>query len=296
MADWVLGVIGGSGLYDIPGLTDQRWERIEGPWGAASDDVLFGVLNGTEVRFLPRHGRGHRVSPTHINARANIDALKRAGCTDLVSLSAVGSLKKKLAPGWFVVVDQFIDRTFAREKSFFGEGIVAHVSMAQPVCPRLSSLALDAVEAAGAPVREGGTYLCMEGPQFSTLAESELYRDWGCHVIGMTNMPEAKLAREAELPYASIAMVTDYDCWHAEHADVEVADVVRVMQANAGLAQSAIAHLCAALADKPRKPSPIDTCLDQALVTAAAHRDPGLAAKLDAVAGRVLRSDPPRLD
>ncbi len=293
MTGWTLGVIGGSGLYEIAGLENRRWERVEGPWGQPSDDILFGELEGVPVRFLPRHGRGHRVSPTHINARANIDALKRSGATDVISLSAVGSLKKKLAPGHFVVVDQYIDRTFAREKSFFGDGVVAHVSMAHPVCPRLSKLALEAVEEAGAPVRKGGTYLCMEGPQFSTLAESELYRAWGAHVIGMTNMPEAKLAREAELPYACVAMVTDYDCWHADHAHVEVADIVRVMHANADKAKATVANLCALLSETPRAPSPIDTCLDAALITRPEHRDPALVAKLDAVAGRVLRATPP---
>ncbi len=277
---WVLGVIGGSGLYDIAGL--------EG--GAPSDALLFGELHGVPVRFLPRHGRGHRVSPSHIDYRANIDALKRAGCTDIVSLSAVGSLRKKLAPGDFVVVDQYIDRTFARAKSFFGEGVVAHVSMAHPVCPRLSKLATAAAEGAGAKVREGGTYLCMEGPQFSTRAESDLYRDWGCHVIGMTNMPEAKLAREAELPYASVAMVTDYDCWHEDHAHVQVADIVAVMHANADRAKGTVTELCKALATTPRKPSPIDTVLDAALITAPEHRDPALMAKLEAVAARVLSS------
>ncbi len=288
MTGWVLGVIGGSGLYEIPGLQNRRWEQVVGPWGAPSDDILFGELRGVQVRFLPRHGRGHKVSPSYINGRANIDALKRAGCTDVVSLSAVGSLRKKLPPGHFVVVDQYIDRTFAREKSFFGDGVVAHVSMARPVCPRLSALARDAAEDAGAPVRDGGTYICMEGPQFSTLAESELYRDWGAHVIGMTNMPEAKLAREAELPYASIAMVTDYDCWHADHAHVEVVDVMRVMHANAERARATVDKLCALLARTKRGPSPIDTCLDAALVTSAEHRDPALVAKLDAVAGRIL--------
>src|ERR1700761_9608817 len=221
-SDWVLGVIGGSGLYEIAGLTDREWRRIDSPWGEPSDEILFGTLEGVQVRFLPRHGRGHRVSPSHINYRANIDALKRAGCTDIVSLSAVGSLKEELPPSVFVAVDQYIDRTFAREKSFFGEGAVAHVSMAHPVCQRLTAMAAAAAREAGATVTEGGTYLCMEGPQFSTMAESELYRSWGCSVIGMTNMPEAKLAREAELPYASLAMVTDYDCWHADHGHVEV--------------------------------------------------------------------------
>ena len=290
---WVLGVIGGSGLYEIADLEQREWRRVDSPWGAPSDELLFGELHGIPVRFLPRHGRGHRVSPSHIDYRANIDALKRAGCTDLVSLSAVGSLRKKLAPGDFVVVDQYIDRTFARAKSFFGEGVVAHVSMAHPVCPRLSRLAAAAAEAAAAKVREGGTYLCMEGPQFSTRAESDLYRDWGCHVIGMTNMPEAKLAREAELPYASVAMVTDYDCWHEDHEHVQVADIVRVMHANADRAKATVAELCKALTKTPRKPSPIDTVLDAALITPPEHRDPALMAKLDAVAARVLSSKTP---
>jgi 5'-methylthioadenosine phosphorylase len=288
MTEWVLGVIGGSGLYEIPGLQNRRWETVEGPWGDASDQLLFGELDGIALRFLPRHGRGHKVSPTHINGRANIDALKRAGCTDILSLSAVGSLREGLPPGDFVVVDQYIDRTFAREKSFFGEGIVAHVSMAHPVCARLSALAADASEQAGARTTRGGTYICMEGPQFSTKAESELYRAWGCDVIGMTNMPEAKLAREAELPYASIAMVTDYDCWHEDHAHVEVTDVVRVMHENADRARATVARLCALLKELPRTPSPIDTVLDTALITPPEHRDVALAARLDAVAGRVL--------
>ena len=287
---WVLGVIGGSGLYEIAGLEQRAWRPIDSPWGAPSDALLFGELHGVPVRFLPRHGRGHKVSPSHIDYRANIDALKRAGCTDIVSLSAVGSLRKKLAPGDFVAVDQYIDRTFARAKSFFGEGVVAHVSMAHPVCPRLSRLAAEAAEAAGARVREGGTYLCMEGPQFSTRAESDLYRDWGCHVIGMTNMPEAKLAREAELPYASLAMVTDYDCWHEDHDHVQVADIVRVMNENADRAKATVAELCQRLAKTPRKPSPIDTVLDAALITPPEHRDPALMAKLDAVAARLLSS------
>jgi 5'-methylthioadenosine phosphorylase len=288
-ADWVLGVIGGSGLYEIAGLERREWRTVDSPWGPPSDQILFGELNGVPLRFLPRHGRAHRISPTHINGRANIDALKRAGCTDLLSLSAVGSLREELRPGQFVVVDQYIDRTFARDKSFFGEGLVAHVSMADPVCPRLSALADEAARAAGAEVTAGGTYLCMEGPQFSTRAESELYRAWGCHVIGMTNMPEAKLAREAELPYASIAMVTDYDCWRAEEAHVEVGEIVRVMHANADLAKASLVALTAALSAQPRTPSPIDTCLDAGLITPPQHRDPTLSAKLDAVAGRALR-------
>jgi 5'-methylthioadenosine phosphorylase len=257
MAGWVLGVIGGSGLYDIEGLEDATWRTIESPFGRPSDQVLTGVIGHTRLVFLPRHGRGHRLPPTHVDARANIDALKRAGCTDILSLSAVGSLREALEPGDFVVVDQFIDRTFAREKSFFGPGLTAHVSMAEPVCPRLSRLAAGAGRAAGARVIEGGCYLAMEGPQFSTKAESALYRSWGCDVIGMTNMPEAKLAREAELPYASVAMVTDYDCWREAFAHVEV--------------------------------SPIDTCLDGALITAPTARDPVMTERLSAVAGRALR-------
>ncbi len=289
MSGWVLGVIGGSGLYEIAGLTGREWCRVDSPWGAVSDEILFGELEGVPVRFLPRHGRGHRVSPSHIDYRANIDALKRAGCTDIISLSAVGSLREELPPGVFVAVDQYIDRTFAREKSFFGQGVVAHVSMAHPVCARLTAMAASAVREAGGTVTEGGTYLCMEGPQFSTLAESELYRTWGCAVIGMTNMPEAKLAREAELPYASLAMVTDYDCWHADHGHVEVTDIIRVMHANAELAKASVVRLAAALAETPRTPSPIDTGLDTALITPPDHRDLTLLSKLDAVAGRVLQ-------
>jgi 5'-methylthioadenosine phosphorylase len=281
--DWVLGVIGGSGLYEIAGLERREWRQVDSPWGAPSDQILFGELDGVQLRFLPRHGRAHRISPTHIDSRANIDALKRAGCTDILSLSAVGSLRETLSPGHFVVVDQYIDRTFARDKSFFGEGLVAHVSMADPVCPRLSGLAAKAARTAGAQVTAGGTYLCME---------SELYRAWGCHVIGMTNMPEAKLAREAELPYASIAMVTDYDCWRTEEAHVEVGEIVRVMHANADLARATVTALIRALSALPRTPSPIDTCLDAALITPPQYRDPRLAAKLDAVAGRVLGRSP----
>jgi 5'-methylthioadenosine phosphorylase len=288
MGGWVLGVIGGSGLYDIPGVSGL-WRRIDSPWGASSDEVFDGQLHGVRVVFLPRHGRGHRLSPSAINYRANIDVLKRAGVTDLLSLSACGSLKEELPPGTFVAVDQFIDRTIAREKSFFGEGLVAHVSMAHPVCPRLSALAAAAGRAAGASMVEGGTYLAMEGPHFSTLAESNLYRSWGCDVIGMTNMPEAKLAREAELPYASVAMVTDYDCWREETAHVTVANVLDVLHANVSRAKALVAQLVERLAAAVREPSPIDTSLDHALITAPEARDPAQAAKLDAIAGRVLR-------
>lgn len=288
MSEWVLGVVGGSGLYEIDGLKNQRWVKIDTPWGDPSDELLMGELDGVKLVFLPRHGRGHRIAPSNLNFRANIDALKRAGCTDVLSLSAVGSLREALNPGTFVVVDQFIDRTFARTKSFFGEGLVAHVSMAHPTCPRLSSLAAEAARAAGARVIEGGTYLAMEGPQFSTKAESLVYRSWGCDVIGMTNMPEAKLAREAELPYASIGMVTDYDGWHEEFAPVEVADILAVLMDNSRKAADAVGHLAKAL-QGPRSASPIDTCLDGAIITAPAMRDLALMAKLDIVAGRALR-------
>ena len=287
MAGWVLGVIGGSGVYDLEGLEDRRWVNMESPFGAPSDALLAGRLGEVALAFLPRHGRGHVLPPTAVNSRANIDALKRFGCTDILSLSAVGSLREAIAPGDFVVVDQFIDRTFAREKSFFGPGLVAHVSMAEPVCPRLSALAGEAARAAGARVVDGGCYLAMEGPQFSTKAESALYRSWGCDVIGMTNMPEAKLAREAELPYASLAMVTDYDGWHEEFAHVEVAHIVEVMHVNAAKARDLVRRLVLGLpAERPT--SPIDTALDGALITAREARDPAMAEKLSAVAGRVL--------
>jgi 5'-methylthioadenosine phosphorylase len=289
MAGWVLGVIGGSGLYDIDGLENPTWRRIESPFGEASDAVLTGNLGHVGLVFLPRHGRGHPLPPTSVNALANIDVLKRAGCTDVLSLSAVGSLREALSPGDFVVVDQFIDRTFARAKSFFGPGLAAHVSMAEPVCPRLSGLAAAAGRAAGARVVERGCYLAMEGPQFSTRAESALYRSWGCDVIGMTNMPEAKLAREAELPYASVAMVTDYDCWRETVAPVEVAHIQEVLARNADLARDLVRRLALGLPPE-REASPIDTCLDGALITAPQARDPALIANLSAVAGRVLHS------
>jgi 5'-methylthioadenosine phosphorylase len=285
--EWVLGVIGGSGLYEIDGLEDKRWVSVDTPWGSPSDQILTGTLDGVRLAFLPRHGRGHPIPPSGLNFRANIHALKALGCTDVLSVSAVGSLREDLHPGMFVVVNQFIDRTFAREKSFFGEGLVAHVSMAHPVCARLSDLALKAAQAAGAEVVDGGTYLVMEGPQFSTKAESELYRQWGCHVIGMTNMPEAKLAREAELPYASVAMVTDYDCWHPDHDHVDVAQIIACLLANAERAKDLIKAM-AALIKGPREPSPIDTALDNALITAPHARDPELIEKLQVVAGRAL--------
>ena len=287
MAGWTLGVIGGSGVYDLEGLEDRKWVAVESPFGTPSDEILTGRLGHVSLAFLPRHGRGHRLPPSAVDARANIDALKRLGCTDILSLSAVGSLREAIAPGDFVVVDQFIDRTFAREKSVFGSGLVAHVSVAEPVCPRLATLAVAAARAAGAHVFPTGCYLAMEGPQFSTKAESALYRSWGCDVIGMTNMPEAKLAREAELPYASVAMVTDYDGWHDEIAHVEVTHIVEVMHANAARARELVRRLVGAL-PKRREPSPIDRALDGAIITPPEARDPALVARLSAVAGRAL--------
>jgi 5'-methylthioadenosine phosphorylase len=288
MSEWTIGILGGSGLYGMEALEEAQWIAVDTPWGAPSDALLAGRLHGVRFVFLPRHGRGHRIPPSQVNARANIDALKRAGCTDVVAISAVGSLREALAPGRFVLVDQFIDRTFAREKSFFGPGLVAHVSMADPVCPRLSGLLAAAGQGAGADVARGGTYLAMEGPQFSSRAESELYRGWGCDVIGMTAMPEAKLAREAELPYALVGMVTDYDCWrHGEEA-VEVSAIVAQLSANAETARRMLEAFAKALPDE-RAPSPIDTALDSAIITAPESRDPAILAKLDAVAGRLLR-------
>jgi len=289
MTKTVLGIIGGSGVYDIAGLEQARWKRVKSPWGEPSDELLFGTLSGVDMVFLPRHGRGHVQSPSSINYRANIDALKRAGVTDVISVSACGSLREDLAPGHFVMVDQFIDRTHSREKSFFGPGFVAHVSMAHPTCAKLSDALYEAAQEIGVPCAKGGTYLAMEGPQFSSLAESNLYRSWGCAVIGMTAMPEAKLAREAELPYALVAMVTDYDCWHEGHGHVTVDQVIKVLTANADNARKLVARAAPKLGPQ-RKPSPeIDTVLDTAIITAPEKRDPALFAKLDAVAGRVLR-------
>jgi 5'-methylthioadenosine phosphorylase len=287
----VIGIIGGSGLYDLPGLEEKTWRRVETPWGSPSDELLFAVFGGVQCVFLPRHGRGHFLSPTHLNYRANIDALKRAGCTDVLSLSAVGSLKAELPPGHFVIVDQFIDRSFAREKSFFGDGCVAHVSVAHPVCTRLGDALEQGARRIGLPVTRGGTYLVMEGPQFSTKAESELYRSWGCSVIGMTNMPEAKLAREAELCYATVAMVTDYDCWHEEHDHVTVEAVVRVLLENADHAGNLVRDVLPVIG-AARGPCRYgcDRALDHAIITAPEKRDPALMAKLDAVAGRVLQA------
>ena len=285
----VIGIIGGSGLYDIDGLEGKTWRRVETPWGDPSDELLFGRLAGIQCGILPRHGRGHPKSPTHLNYRANIDALKRSGVTDVLSLSAVGSLKEELPPGHFVIVDQFIDRSFARQKSFFGDGIVAHVSMAHPVCDRLGASLYAAASGLALPVTRGGTYLVMEGPQFSTKAESELYRSWGCSVIGMTNMPEAKLAREAELCYATMAMVTDFDCWHLYHDHVTVEAIVRILLCNADRARDLVRTIVPdARVDAALCPCGCDRALDHAIITAADRRDPTLAAKLDAIAGRVL--------
>jgi 5'-methylthioadenosine phosphorylase len=291
MTNAVLGIIGGSGIYDLPGLENIRDQKITSPWGEPSASVRHGTIAGLPIVFLPRHDRGHRLSPSDINYRANIDVLKRAGVTDLISLSACGSFKEELPPGTFVLVDQFVDRTHKRESSFFGKGCVAHVSMAHPVSPRLRIHLAAAAEAEGIAVARGGTYLCMEGPQFSSLAESLTYKASGYSVIGMTNMPEAKLAREAEICYASVAMVTDFDCWHPDHDAVTVQDIIRVLNLNAEKAKGLVARLAR---DFPRQhePCPIgsDRALDTALITAPEARDPELLKKLDAVAGRVLHS------
>jgi 5'-methylthioadenosine phosphorylase len=290
MTGRVIGIIGGSGLYRIDGLADVEWRRVESPFGDTSDEFCFGTLGAQPVVFLPRHGRGHVLPPSAIPFRANIDALKRCGVTDIISLSAVGSLREDLAPGDFVVIDQFVDRTFARDKSFFGPGCVAHVSMARPVCGWIGDAVAAAGAASGIAVKRGGAYIVMEGPQFSTLAESELYRAWGCHVIGMTNMPEAKLAREAEICYATVAMVTDYDCWHAGHDDVTVEMILSVLDANAERARALIKAAVPVLAGHagPCRQG-CDHALETALITAPDHRDPALLARLDAVAGRVLK-------
>ncbi len=285
----VLGIIGGSGVYEIDGLTNTQWRRVDSPFGAPSDELLFGELDGQPLVFLPRHGRGHRIPPSELNFRANIDAMKRAGVTEIVSVSAVGSLKAELPPGMFVVVDQFIDRTFARHKSFFGTGLVAHVGLGHPVCGRLGDALVAAATEIGVPVTRGGTYLVMEGPQFSTQAESQLYRSWGCDVIGMTNMPEAKLAREAELCYATVAMVTDYDCWHPEHDHVSVEGVIKVLRENADHARALVRAVAPRLRHRHRPcERGCHRALDMAIITAPEVRDPELVRKLDAVAGRVL--------
>ncbi|MEH6401889.1 MAG: S-methyl-5'-thioadenosine phosphorylase [Sneathiella sp.] len=285
----VIGVIGGSGVYELDGLEDLRWESASSSFGEPSDQLLRGRLGETEMVFLPRHGRGHKIAPSDINYRANIDAMKRAGVTEIISVSACGSFEEDLAPGTFVIVDQFIDRTFARQKSFFGTGLVAHVSMADPVCRRLGDALEQAAIDADIKAVRGGTYLAMEGPQFSSRAESELYRAWGCQVIGMTNMPEAKLAREAELCYATVAMVTDFDCWHPDHENVDVSTVISVLIGNSEKARSLIKTVAAPLNERA---SACDcgchSALDNALITAPEARDPSMIAQLDAVAGRLL--------
>jgi 5'-methylthioadenosine phosphorylase len=292
MAKSVLGIIGGSGLYDLPGLENKRVEAISSPWGEPSSPVHLGEIGGVPVAFIPRHGAGHVHSPSTINYRANIDVLKRAGVTDLISVSACGSLREDLPPGTFVIVDQFIDRTYGREVSFFGSGCVAHVALADPVSPGLASRVEAAAKAEDIPHARGGTYLVMEGPRFSTRAESFLYRTWGCSVIGMTNMPEAKLAREAELCYATVAMVTDFDCWHEDHTDVDISDILRVMKANTEKAARLIARVAADFPEE-HEPCPLgsDRALENAIITAPGQRDPALLAKLDAIAGRVLNRE-----
>jgi 5'-methylthioadenosine phosphorylase len=286
----MLGILGGSGVYEIEGLKNTRWLHVASPFGEPSDDLLLGELDGQRLAFLPRHGRGHKIPPSDINYRANIDALKRAGVTQLVSVSAVGSLREHLAPGTFVIVDQFVDRTFARTKSFFGPGLVAHVSMARPTCARLADALEAAAQKSGIRHVRGGTYLVMEGPQFSTLAESELYRTWNCDVIGMTNMPEAKLAREAELCYASVAMVTDYDCWHPQHDDVTVQMIITTLMENAGRARSLVTEVAPKVASFAGAcPHGCSTALEHALITAPEAREPELVARLGVVAGRVLK-------
>lgn len=284
-----IGVIGGSGVYNIDGLRNTRWVRVSSPFGQPSDDLLFGELDGKELVFLPRHGRGHKISPSEINYLANIDVLKRAGVTDLISVSAVGSLKEELKPGTFVIVDQFIDRTFARKKSFFGSGCVAHVSMAHPVCSRLGDYIEQSAKSLGLDIVRGGVYITMEGPQFSTLAESKLYRSWGCDVIGMTNMPEAKLAREAEICYATVAMVTDYDCWHPRHDDVTVDQIIKVLSDNADNARALVKETLPAIAsDKSSKSCGCRSALEFAMITSPESRDQEVMKALDAVASRML--------
>jgi len=285
----VLGVLGGSGVYELADLEDARWEKVVSPFGTPSDELRLGRVGGTEVAFLPRHGRGHRIPPSRIDFRANIDALKRVGVTDLISVSACGSLREDLPPGSFILVDQYVDRTVGRDRSFFDVGCVAHVSLARPVCARVAGALASVAEATGETVVRGGTYLAMEGPQFSSRAESELFRSWGCDVIGMTNMPEARLAREAEICYASLAMVTDFDCWKDDHADVAVADIVAVLNDNADRGRALVAAFARACGERPVPcPEGCDRALDTAIITPPEARDPALLERLDAVAGRVL--------
>ena len=291
MSTPLLAIIGGSGLYDLPGLTNTRWETVDTPWGTPSDQVFRGRLGDAELAFLPRHGRGHRIPPSEVNYRANVAALKILGATDVLSLSAVGGLRADLPPGTFVVVDQFIDRTFARDKSFFGTGLVAHVSMAHPVCPRLGDHVQAALAQQGVPHVRGGTYLAMEGPQFSTLAESQMYRSWNASVIGMTNMPEAKLAREAELCYCSVSMVTDFDCWHPAHDAVTVDAIIRVLLSNAQAAKTLVAGLAGTITSDATAPAcGCRHALEHALITAPEARDPAVVQRLQCIAGRVLKA------
>jgi 5'-methylthioadenosine phosphorylase len=290
MSKAIVGVIGGSGVYDLPGLTDMREERVGTPWGDPSDLLRFGRVGDTQAVFLARHGRGHRFSPSTINYRANIDALKRVGVTDIIALSACGSFRRELYPGIFVMIDQFVDRTFLRQSTFFGTGLVAHVSMARPIAPLLRRRLIEAAQAEGIASRDGGTYVCMEGPQFSSLAESLGYQASGADVIGMTGATEAKLAREAEISYATIAMITDYDCWHEEHGAVDVAAVIKVMAENAERAGAVVARTLREFPSEHEAcPIGSDRSLDYAVITHPSHRDPDLVKKLDAVAGRVLR-------
>jgi len=285
----VIGIVGGTGLYDLDGLADQKWVRVDSPFGAPSDELLFGRLGDQRIVFLPRHGRGHRIPPHEINFQANIDALKRAGATCVISVSAVGSLKPELTPGTFVIVDQFIDRTLRKPTTFFGTGLVAHVSMGHPTCRRLMDHLASSAAASGIAAVKGGTYVVMEGPQFSSMAESEMHRDWKADVIGMTNMPEAKLAREAELCYATVAMVTDFDCWHPDHDHVQVADIVKVLHANSANARRLVQHVIPRVAaDTGPCAHGCDRALEYAVLTATEARDPELCKRLDAVAGRVL--------
>ena len=285
----ILGVIGGSGVYEIDGLKNKQWKKVNSSFGEPSDELLFGELNGHQMVFLPRHGRGHVIPPSEVNYRANIDALKRSGVSEILSVSAVGSLREDLKPGMFVIVDQFIDRTIARKKSFFGQGLVAHVSMANPVCHRLGNHIESSAKDIGINVVRGGTYIAMEGPQFSSIAESELYRSWGCDVVGMTNMPEAKLAKEAEMCYVSVAMVTDYDCWHTEHDNVSVDAMIKVLMANAENAKSLVENASSVIvSDESSNRCDCKFSLENAIITAPDSRDQGLIKKLDAVAGRLL--------
>lgn len=285
----MLAIVGGSGLYELPGLTDTRWVKVDTPWGEPSDEVLLGQLGGARLAFLPRHGRGHRIPPTEVNYRANIAALKMLGATDVLSISAVGGLQEDLPPGTFVVVDQFVDRTTRRDKTFFGRGLVAHVSMAHPVCARLGDHIEAVLKAQSLPHARGGAYVVIEGPQFSTRAESLLYRSWGCHVVGMTNLPEAQLAREAELCYASVSMVTDYDCWHPDHDAVTVDQVIRVLLSNADHARALVRSLAGTVAGDAQGPAcACRRALDHALITAPSARDPAMVQRLRPIAGRVL--------